>query len=227
MKILPKTKLNCFLQTRAEIDGYTEMLLSNGLVSHGMICKNFDIAKIIPHIGDGNILDMGSAGSSMLDNVLAKGCVGLKYGIDLTYYEGYEYHLKELEFFKGDLMKTEFSDGLFNYLTCLSVIEHQVDYDLLAKECNRLLVKGGKLFITFDYWEPKVDTTDVGTALYGLEWNILDRMDTEQLIMTMRDNGLVMDTEMDWTTQDTVINNTFFAAYDKAYTFGIIEVTKQ
>lgn len=225
--MLPVTKLNCFLLTRAEIDQYTSMLVQNGLTSHGMICKNFDIAKIIPHIGDGNILDMGSAGSHILENVLKLGRQGLKYGIDLSYPDGYESPHEGLKFFRGDLMKTEFEDGLFDYLTCLSVIEHEVDFDLLAKECSRLLKSGGKLFITFDYWEPKVDTTDVGTALYGLRWNILDKSDVLNLIKTLSDNGLEMEGDMDWTTMYTVINSKFFAAYNKAYTFGIIMVTKK
>lgn len=225
--MLTKTKLNCFLQTRAEIDGYTNMLISNGLTSHGMICKNFDIAKIVPHIEDGNILDMGSAGSHILENVLKMGRVGLKYGIDLSYPDGYESPHEGLKFFRGDLMRTEFEDNLFDYLTCLSVIEHEVDFNLLAKECYRLLKPNGKLFITFDYWEPKVDTTNVGTALYGLKWNILDKSDVIFLIGALNDNGLFMNGDIDWTIKDTVINNKFYAAYDKAYTFGIIMVQKR
>lgn len=224
---MEKTKLNCFLLTRPEIDQYTSMLNNSGLLGHGMICKNFDIAKIIPYIEDGNILDMGSAGSYILENVIRLGRKGLKYGIDLSYPEGYESPVEDIKYFRGDLMQTPFEDGLFDYITCLSVIEHEVDYNLLAKECARLLRPNGKLFLTFDYWEPKVDTSDVGTKLYGLKWNILDKKDVLGLIDALSVNGLKMESEMDWTTMYTVINNKFFAAYDKAYTFGIIMVTKK
>jgi SAM-dependent methyltransferase len=227
MKVLPQTRLNCFLKTRKEVDECTNILTSSGLISHAMTCKNWDIAKIIPYIEDGNILDMGSAGSSILENVLRIGRIGLKYGIDISYPNNYELESGELKYFRGDLMKTEFSDGLFDYLTCLSVIEHEVDYDLLAKECNRLLKINGRLFITFDYWEPKVDTSDVGNALYGLKWNILDRNDVIALISALDNNGLTLDGEIDWTIQDRVINDKFYAPYGKSYTFGIIMVIKK
>ncbi len=219
--------LNCFLQTRREVDECTTFLKDNGFVFHAMICKNWDIAKIIPHIGDGNVLDMGSAGSFILENTLKKGCVGLKYGIDISYPEGHKSPIEGIGLIRGDLMNTPFMDDTFDYVTCLSVIEHEVDYFMLSVECNRIMRKGGKLFITFDYWNPKVDTTDVGTALYGLKWTILDKSDVLELIKQLENNGFVMSDEMDWTIQDRVINDHFYAPYGKAYTFGIITVIKK
>lgn len=216
-------KLNSFLKTRAEVDICTEYLQKNNLVEHVFSCKNFDVAIICEDIKDGDLLDMGSNGSYLLHSAAKKGVLGKKCGIDLG---KPEYEIEGVEYLQGDLMKTPYADNSFDTITCLSVIEHEVNYDLLAKECNRLLRPGGKLYITFDYWDPKVDTTDVGTKLYGLEWDILDKSDVLWLVSILKTNGLKITSEIDWTTQDAVINPQFYAPYGKEYTFGILCFSK-
>jgi 2-polyprenyl-3-methyl-5-hydroxy-6-metoxy-1,4-benzoquinol methylase len=44
---------------------------------------------------------------------------------------------------KADLMDPPFEDGKFDYITCLSVIEHEVDFNKLSVQCSRLLKSGG------------------------------------------------------------------------------------
>lgn len=218
---LNKNKMNKILQTRKEVDRCTVWLKSNGLISHAFTCKDFDIANICQELKDGDLLDMGSNGSFLLPNAVKLGIKGRKCGIDLG---NPEYDLEGIEYVKGDLMKTPYEDYSFDIITCLSVIEHQVDYSMLAKECNRLLRIGGKLYITFDYWEPKVDTT--GIKLYDLNWNILDKSDAELLVRDLTDNGFKQTSDMDWTTKEAVINPSFCAPYGKSYSFAIMSFTK-
>ena len=123
-------------------------------------------------------------------------------------------------------MSCPYEDNSFDTITCLSVIEHEVDFDKLAKECSRLLRKGGILYITFDYWNPKVNTDDVGTKLYGLKWTILDASDVSKLEVALGKQGLNMTSNMDWETKETVINNQFCAPYGKAYTFSLLKFKK-
>lgn len=224
---LPEGKsINCMLQSRAEVDGYTNEISKYGLISHPFSCKNFDIMKIVPRLTDGNILDMGSSGGScILENAIKIGIFDRKIGIDLEY-ESNTIKPDGIELIKGDLMNTPFEDGLFKTICCLSVLEHQVDYGKLAVECSRLLQVGGELFITCDYFNPKVDTSDVGTKLYGLKWNILDMADVNKLIEALSINGLKITSEMDWTTNEKVINPQFFAPYGKSYTFCAMQFIK-
>lgn len=216
--------MNRFLQTRAEVDQCTEWLKVRGLISHHFTCKDFDIANICKELKDGDLLDMGSNGSWILQNAVKRLIKGRKCGIDLS-----EPEFKknpEIEYIKGDLMATPYKDKSFDTITCLSVIEHEVDYDKLAKECSRLLRKDGILYISFDYWNPKVDTSDVGTKLYGLKWNILDASDVSRLEVALGKQGLHMTGNMDWTIKDAVINPQFCAPYGKSYTFGLISFKK-
>lgn len=215
--------MNRFLQTRKEVDECTRYLKKRGLISHFFTCKDFDIANICAELKDGDLLDMGANGSYLLPNAVKMGIKGRKCGIDLG---TPEYDLKGIEYIKGDLMKCPYEDNSFDTITCLSVIEHEVDFDKLAKECARLLRKDGSIYITFDYWNPKVDTTDVGTKLYGLKWTILDASDVSRLEVEMGNHGLQMTSNMDWKTTDTVINNQFCAPYGKAYTFGLLKFKK-
>lgn len=230
---LLKPNLNFFLRTRSEIDQCTQFLKENGLMEHGLSCKNFDMAYILPHIGDGNILDMGSCGSFVLYNTVKKGCVGEKHGIDLMYPEDYvltwppEHTVvtEGVSCIKGDLMNPPYEDGKFQYITCLSVMEHEVDLSKLAEHCSRLLSAGGKLFLTFDYWDPKIDTT--GKELYGLKWNILSRQEVEAMISIFQSKGLQITGEIDWATDEAVINPAFCSPFDVAYTFGVFEFEKK
>lgn len=215
--------MNRFLQTRKEVDECTAWLKKRGLISHFFTCKDFDIANICKELKDGDLLDMGSSGSWILHNAIRMGIKGKKCGIDLSDHEA---PIDGVEYTKGDLMATPYANESFDTITCLSVIEHEVDFDKLAKECARLLRKGGSLYISFDYWNPKVNTDDVGTKLYGLKWNILDATDVSKLEVAIGNAGLQMTSNLDWTTKETVINENFCAPYGKRYTFGLLKFTK-
>ena len=74
--------LNKFLKNRGEVEECTKFLYFNGYVSHNLKCKDWDMALLIPEIGDGNVLDMGSSDSYILKNICLKKTKGSKYGID-------------------------------------------------------------------------------------------------------------------------------------------------
>ena len=215
--------MNKFLQTRAEVDQCTAWLKANGLTSHHFTCKDFDVANICKELKDGDMLDMGSNGSWILQNAVKMGIKGKKHGIDLS---APEFTTEGVIYVKGDLMATPYKAKSFDIITCLSVIEHEVDFDKLAKECSRLLRQKGILYISFDYWNPKVNTDDVGTKLYGLKWTILDASEVSRLEVCLGNEGLRMTSNLDWTIKDTVINNQFCAPYGKAYTFGLMKFIK-
>lgn len=212
--------MNEFLKSRADLNECTDFIKKNGLIEHGLSCKNFDIAKIVPSLTDGDILDMGASGSWVLENAVKKGIKGRKVGIDLAY-SGNE-STDGIELVKGDLMNTPFENESFQTVCCLSVVEHEVDFDLLAMECSRLLLPNGKLFMTYDYWPTKRVTT--GLTLYGLQWNILDLHDVLKLVEACKARGLELTSEIDWTVQDAVIDDKFCAPFPGiSYTFGILE----
>lgn len=221
---LSKLSLNCFLKTRKHIDECTQAIVSNNLICHGLSCKDFDIRYIVPYLTDGSILDMGASGSFILHNAIKLNTAGRKVGIDLSSVPAHD-RADGAEYFEGDLMRTPFSDEEFQAVTCLSVVEHSVDYNLLAKECSRLLKSGGQLFLTCDYFDPKPDTSAM--KLYSLDWNILDKQDVLRLVGALSKHGLKITRDIDWTTEEAVINPTYCSPANVSYTFGIFHFIKQ
>lgn len=216
--------MNFFLKSRAAIDEATKYLQDNGLVNSGISAKDWEIYQVIPYMRDGNWIDLGSDGSVVIPNLLKKNIKGIKVGIDLAYKENYSEN--GVDYIKGDLMNVPMPDGFFNFITCLSVVEHQVDYNKLAKECSRLLQTGGELFLSFDYWNPKPDTSK--TKLYSLDWNILNIVDVMELFQTLYLYGLHITNDIDWNVQDAVINDTYCSPVkDVSYTFGILHFIKK
>jgi FkbM family methyltransferase len=210
-----------FLKTRTQVDECTRFLHRNGYVSHNLKCKDWDLAHIIPEIGHGNVLDMGSSDSYILKNISLKRTKGKKYGIDR--YDP-DVPISDVTYFKGNLLQTPLPDASLDYVTCLSVIEHQVDLKLFAEEVSRLLVPRGKLFVTYDYWDPLLS---IPVKAYDLDWQPLDRALTLSLIGVCQERGLNLVQEVDWSTQDQVIHWGYYSPHPEvSYTFGMLTFEK-
>lgn len=216
--------MNEFLKTRIAVDAATYFLRGQGLVESGLSCKNWEIAETIHWLNDGNIIDLGSDGSVVLQNAVKLGLKGRKVGVDIIY-DGDKITEDGIELYKRDAMDTQLDGGVFDIVTCLSVIEHDVKYDKIAKEVSWLLKTGGIAIISFDYAEPKPNTEKM--RLYNLDWNILDKSDVLQLVNQFSFNGIELTSEIDWETQDMVINKFYCAPTDVEYTFGILQFIKK
>jgi SAM-dependent methyltransferase len=204
-----------FLQDRSQVDATTTFLSQHGFYPHSITPKNWDLAHILPDITEGPLLDMGCCESYILGNAKI---IGPKFGIDMRL-PGYT--IPGVTLLQGDLMDTRLPPKYFQTLTCISVIEHGVDFGRFAAECVRLLRPGGKLYVSFDYWNPKITGT---MNLYGLAWNILCRSDVEGLIQICEKAGMMLTEEVDWSIKDAVINEAFYAPRGSgvAYTFGLL-----
>ena len=195
------------LKSREEVSGAHQLVRRSGLIHHHDSIKDWDLSQIVPELDHGDILDMGAYGSFVLPNIVKRGLGGRKVGIDLRKAPD----LDGVELLVGDLTKTPFSAHSFDTLTCLSVIEHGVDFAAFASEAARLLRPGGRLYVTFDYWEPKIVTG------HGPAWEILDRRQVETLIRELESRRLLLLEPFDWSLDEKVVSH---AGHE--YTFGII-----
>jgi len=212
----PAPNLCKFLKFRSEVLECTEFLHRNGFVSHNLTCKDWDIAHIISEVGDGNFLDMGSSDSYILKNLALKNIKGDLYGIDLS---DPDVPIPRVQYLKGDLMNTGLPSEHFANISCLSVLEHEVDFERFAVEVSRLLHVGGRLFVTFDYWEPKIIPP---IRLYNLAWQPLDKQKVCELIEVCNRYGLRLVNAMDWELGEPVIQYGYYAPHpDMKYTFGM------
>lgn len=219
---VPRRDTLCkFLLSRAEVNACTAELRQQGYPSHRLPCKDWDIANILRDLSDGDLLDMGSSDSFLLASALRKGIRGTKVGIDL---QRPDVPLDGVTYLVGDLTNTGLPDGTFANITCLSVIEHDVDFRAFAREVARLLVPGGKLYMTFDYWTPKISPR---LRLFGRPWHILDKGDVERLVAACRARMLDLTHPVDWTLGTPVINGRYHAPDPLlAYTFGMLAFQK-
>lgn len=214
-------KMCKFLKTRSEVDDCTRYLYDHDYISHALPCKNWEMAHIIADLKDGNLLDMGSTDSYILKNAVLKQTKGLKYGIDLREPEHQD---PDITYLVGDLCAVPFPDGFFQYITCLSVIEHEVDFEAFAAEASRLLDDGGKLYVTFDYWLPKIVT---GLKLYGRAWQPLSDWDVQLLQCACEANNLRLIDDIDWSLGEPVIRPGYYSPHPHiAYTFGMLVFEK-
>jgi SAM-dependent methyltransferase len=221
---LPSFKPNIckFLQSKAEVDEATAFLPSYGFFSHPTDAKNWDLAHIIPEIGDGNILDMGGCNSIILKNVALRKIRGQFYEIDL---QGTEHPIKGIKHIVGDLMDTKLPDKFFKSITCISVTEHGVDFAKFAHEVARLLEDKGKLFVSFDYWNPKIISP---IKLFGLDWQPLDEEAVKTLIAECEKEGLYLIEDMDYKTDEKVICDGYHSPHPAmSYTFGLAVFEKR
>ena len=219
---LPRRPLCNFLQSREEIEICRRILYRNGFISHVHGCKDWDLASIIPAIDDGNFLDMGSSDSTILKNISILKISGKLHGIDLR--EPTD-PVKGVKYIIGDLMDTKLPDNYFKNITCLSVIEHEVDFKKFAQEVARLLQPDGRIFITFDYWDPKVKTD---MTLYDLKWQPLDKQAVNNLIAELERHDLYLVEDVDWTLGEPVIDKDFYSPDPNvSYTFGLLTFEKR
>lgn len=214
-------KMCKFLKSKAEIDECTNYLIKNGYSAHSISCKNWDIAHIISDLSDGNSLDMGSTDSFILKNAVIKQLKGEKYGID---YRKPNVAAEGVKYMEGNLLNVPMPNQYFSNITCLSVIEHDVDFEKFAKEASRLLAPGGKLYITYDYWVPRIITEK---TLCGLKWQPLDDQDVNTLINYCHEHNLQITEDIDWSVGEPVIRPGYYSPDPNvSYTFGMLVFQK-
>lgn len=140
------------------------------------------------------IVDLGCGGNFTLNLLRSAGFKSL-VGIDLTVpkagiagtirgiyrrYRPRSYSVPMYRLVRGNILDTPFDDNSFDAAVCLSVVEHSVDTESFFRETSRIMRDGAKLYLSTDYWEPKIETTAIKYG--GLPWRILDKSEIELLI---------------------------------------------
>ena len=155
--------------------------------------KNWDalgvVATVLDTVGAGaSVLDAGGARySSVLPWLRLYGCSdlvanNLEFGADAR--------RDGVLFRYGDITATDFADGRFDAVTCMSVIEHGVPVPAFLAESARILRPGGVLVVSTDYDQEPPDTT--GHRAYGRQVHIFSPAEIRALVAAAADYGLTL-----------------------------------
>jgi ubiquinone/menaquinone biosynthesis C-methylase UbiE len=162
---LPST-FGYVLMTKGEINKGTEFLQDRFNTSHHDEQKNWDFAVCMQVVenrySNARILDAGggkrayfSQVASQLPNVEIHSIDLLPLNKDIR--KNYPRIIDRV----GDLENLPYGDNYFDFIGCLSVIEHVASDQKVLDELFRLLKPGGSLVVSTDYWPEPIDTRDL------------------------------------------------------------------
>lgn len=153
--------------------------------------KNWDalgaVATVLDRVGDtAAVLDAGSARySSVLPWLRLYGLTDL-VGNNLEF--GDDVRRDGVVFRYGDITGTDFPDGRFDAVTCMSVVEHGVPLEPFLAESARILRPGGVLVVSTDYDQAPPDTS--GVTMYGQPVHIFSPGEIRDLVDVAARHGL-------------------------------------
>jgi SAM-dependent methyltransferase len=162
-----------------------------GLTPHKTAAKNWDALSALDLVlreasAHARILEVGATPYSVsLPWLYLFGYRNLM-GIDLDY--GAPMRRGPICYEPGDLTRTRFPDASFDIILSLSVIEHGVDVDAYLAEMSRILMPGGTLVTSTDYWPEAIDTR--GEVAFGVPVRIFTRRDITRALQSASARGL-------------------------------------
>ncbi len=181
---------NAVLQSAVELRAASDFARQFRLPRHRAEEKNWDHLAAVKAIlaatrPSARILD---AGAEMYSNVLpALFACGYRqlYGMNLSFAD--PERRGPIRYLRGDITRTDFDDGFFDAITCMSVIEHGVPLQAYFAEMFRILRPGGLLITSTDYFCDPIDTA--GKTAHDAPIKIFSRREAEAMIELARSCG--------------------------------------
>jgi SAM-dependent methyltransferase len=184
------------LSTTAEYERAVDECRRLRLPLHHDRPKNWDalgaVSTVLHEVGtDARVLDAGAARySSVLPWLHIFGVrelVGNNLEFRRTTTHG------KVRFEPGDITATQYRDGSFDAITCMSVIEHGVPLEAFVAESARILRPGGLLIVSTDYDQDPPDAS--GQIAYGVPVQIFGPEDVLKLVELAAAEGLDLEGE--------------------------------
>lgn len=215
---------NRVLQSPAELREASDFGRRHRLPLHRADGKNWDHLAAVKAIlstttPDARILD---AGAEMYSNVLpALYTCGYRqlWGMNLSFAD--PARRGPIQYLRGDITRTGFSDDFFDAVTCMSVIEHGVPLRAYFGEMFRVLKPGGLLITSTDYYPEPIDTA--GKAAHGAPIKIFCRREAEEILALARECGFEIIGGIDLNASSRPIR---WEEYGLDYTFLIFTLRK-
>jgi SAM-dependent methyltransferase len=219
--------VNTTLKRRADVREAVIEALRLHLPPHADPPKTWDSLGALYEIltrttADAKILDAGAEMySCLLPWLQLCGYQHLR-GINLVFDEQNPVVKGAIVYEHGDLTRTNYPDGEFDVVTCLSVVEHGVDWERYFLEMRRILRPGGLLFTSTDYYEDPVETR--GQNAFGVPIRVFTRSEMQAAFKIARTIGFDLTGEPDLACEEKAVT---WKQYDLAYTFFAFSMTRR
>jgi SAM-dependent methyltransferase len=183
---------NRALLSRASVAEALLLLHEHGLPLHEDTPKNWDGLLAAIHAvrttpRDALVLDAGAETYSAFLPGLARLGFTRLLGVNLEF--GAPQRHGPVEYRLGNIECLSLPDASVGFAASLSVVEHGVDLPRFFAEMERVLLPGGFLFVSTDYWGPGMDTA--GVEAYGAPFRPFDAADIAAAVETARGCGLL------------------------------------
>jgi SAM-dependent methyltransferase len=170
------------LQHHQEVELATQAIQAQNLPTHLTVQKNWDqwlLAQCLMAVDRRSpIIDLGCGDCCTLDFLATLGfqnLIGVDLGISAQVSD------RPYQLYQADMGATPFPDCTFEAAVSISVIEHGANLNSFFQEAYRLLRSNGLLFITTDYWQPKIQV-DPAIKPFNLPWKIFSHSEIEAMI---------------------------------------------
>lgn len=220
-------KENAVLKTRREWKSAVEQVRKLGLYSHMDPQKNWDALAALNAIlnrtsKEAYILDGGcELPSTILSWLFLYGYKNL-LAVNLIFHSSLKRGPIRYEY--ADITQTTFKDESFDAITCLSVIEHGVDFISYFKEVARILKPGGILITSTDYYETPIDIK--GLKEFGVPIHIFSKGEITAALDVAKKYGLELTGALDLDCCEKAVRWEG-SAYDFEYTFLVFTMQKK
>lgn len=212
-------RMNSVLKHAHEVEDTLHRLFQLGLYPHLGREKNWDAFRAFSFIlthgtKDSAVLDMGSSTYGRILPWLH--LYGLRdlHGCDLSFDSAFK--LGGIHYTSQNLEQTGYSAARFDFVTCLSVIEHGVDLDSYFREARRILKPGGYLLTSTDYWCAPLSIDVMFDELYGCPVKVFSTEDIPLLLNAAALHGFSPIEEIDCSCRDRLVH---WERFDLRFTF--------
>jgi len=103
-----------------------------------------------------------------------------------------------------DCSATNFNDNFFGFINCSSVLQFGVDIDKFMSEVSRILILGGYIYVSVDYWQESIDTH--GKEAFGVPIKIFTPPDIIRIVDTAEKCGLALTSDLDLSCDQSAIH---------------------
>lgn len=202
-------RMSTTLKYAHEVEDALRRLSRLGLCPHNDREKNWDAFRAFSFImtrgtKDSVVLDMGSASYGRILPWLHLYGFRNLHGCDLSFESASR--RGSIQYVPGNLEETSYRAAYFDFITCLSVIEHGVDLERYFREASRILRPGGYLLTSTDYWCESIATDGYYDDVYDCPVKVFSAEDVPNILEKAARYGLGPVEEIDCSCGDRLMH---------------------